>query len=48
MNTREALNQYTEAFDLVENHPEHDDLQDWLSLADMSQDDTFSLEGCVQ
>ncbi|MCJ8740147.1 hypothetical protein PDJAM_G00055430 [Pangasius djambal] len=52
MTTQKALGQYTEAFDLVKGHPEHDDqhddLQDWLSLADLSQDDTFSFEGCVQ
>lgn len=48
MNTQKALDRYTEAFDLVKDPPEHDDLQDWLSLADLSQDDAFSLEGCVQ
>ncbi|XP_026779824.3 nesprin-2 isoform X1 [Pangasianodon hypophthalmus] len=48
MTTQKALGRYTEAFALVKDHPEHDDLQDWLSLADLSQDDTFSFEGCVQ
>lgn len=47
MSIHNALGQYSEAFDLVQDHPEHD-LQDWLSLADFSQDDAFSLEGCVQ
>lgn len=48
MSTQKALDWYTEAFDLVEDHPGHDELQDWLLLADLSQDNTFSLEGCVQ
>lgn len=48
MSTQKALDQYTEAFDLVKDHPEHDELQNWLSLAELHQDDTFSLEGCVQ
>ncbi|KAK3561127.1 hypothetical protein QTP86_028287 [Hemibagrus guttatus] len=48
MSTQKALGRYTEAFNLVKEHPEHDDPQDWLSLADLSQDDTFSFEGCVQ
>lgn len=48
MSSQKALGRYTEAFDLVKDNLEHDNLQDWLSLADLSQDDTFSLEGCVQ
>lgn len=48
MSTQKALDWYTEAFDLVKDHPGHDGLQDWLSLADLSEDNMFSLEGCVQ
>ncbi|XP_060744664.1 nesprin-2 isoform X1 [Tachysurus vachellii] len=47
MSTEKAFGQYTKAFDF-KGHPEHANLQDWLSLADLSQDDTFSFEGCMQ
>lgn len=48
MSTQKTEGRYIQAFDMVKDHPEHDDLQDWLSLADLNQDDTFSLEGCLQ
>ncbi|XP_058269838.1 nesprin-2 isoform X3 [Hemibagrus wyckioides] len=48
MSTRKASGRYSEAFTFVKDHPEHDDPHDWLSLADVSQDDAFSFEGCVQ
>ncbi|XP_046719604.1 nesprin-2 isoform X2 [Silurus meridionalis] len=48
MSTQKAFGWYTEALELVDDHPDHDNLQNSLSLTDLSQDDRFSLEGCVQ